>query len=202
MSLVIGEVTQEELMYGATNPPKTAGDLATQLDNYYRADQVPKLTAAFGVPAHPDTDTLRDIFGDIVAHGQVYITSRALVRALLAGGVDPKRILRYRVAWLAQALARESLWPTSVTHGDDQPLWWFLTRYGFSPADEETAKAWLRPVQAFLDGDEEEAAKEWYMGETPPKDGKRMREVRNGEIRVVDDDRWERCEGLAQVIAV
>jgi len=202
MSLIIGEVTDEELLYRATNPPMNVKDLGTQLENYYRADQVEKLKTAFEVPADADAAALRDVFGDIVAHGQVYITARELVRSLLEGGVDPKRILRYRVAWLASRIAATSLWSNGVTHADDQPLWWYSTRFGFSAADEQTAKEWLRPVQAFLEGKEDEAAKEWYAPEAPPKDGMRMREVRNGQIKVVDDDRWPRCEKLAKAIAV
>lgn len=199
MSLIIGEVTAEELMYGATNPPKSPQDLSTQLLNYYRADQVEKITTAFKVPANPDPKQLQALFGDIVAHGQVYITSRHLVRSLLDGGVPAERILRYRVAWKPQAARDESLWPEGVTHADDQPLWWYLTRMGYTPQEEDICRAWLRPVQTFLDGGD--VAQEWYEGEVP-RDGRRMREIRDGKISVVDDDRWETCERLAGEIAV
>jgi carboxylesterase type B len=196
MSLVVGEVSHEELLYGATNPPKGPDALATELANYYPAEQVGKLLAAFDVRTPPsDPVALRAVFGDMVATGQVYAPVRALVRALLTA-VPANKVLRYRVAWQPGELDAASIWD-GVTHADDLPLWWCLIRL-FGREDDAPVRAWLEPLQAFMDG--KDASAEWYDGQKP--EGTWLREIRDGKIAVVKDDKWTRCLEVADAIAV
>lgn len=201
MSVIIGEVPNEELLYSVINPPTSVADLRTQLCNYYRAEQVDKLITAFEVPADADAGALQKVFGEIVAHGQVYIPSRVLVQALLDARVPAERILRYRIAWNTAVARSTAPFPHTLTHADCQPLWWYLRRFGYTPTEVEVNYQWLAPVQSFVNGEQASAAAEWYLGPAPP-DGTKLREVRDAKIAIVDDDRWERCMRLAKAIEV
>lgn len=97
---------------------------------------------------------------------------------------------------LRSSLTRSS---DRITHSDDTWAWWYSRRYGFSDADVAVNRAWLEPVQAFLDGEHDKAAEGWYDG-AAPQDGRKLREVRDGKIAVVDDDRWDECMRIAQAV--
>lgn len=110
MALIIGETPDEEVLYAATNPPKSAADLPVQLDNYYPSAQAAKLCKQFPSVAGVDDKTLRATFGQIVAAGQVYASERALIKSLLEH-VPAERVLRYRVADKPAALRKLSIFP-------------------------------------------------------------------------------------------
>lgn len=207
--VLVGEVAQEELLYGVTNPPRSKADLRTQLDNYYSPAVVERLLRYYDDQikvgdgelerGSDEWKALRATFGGITANGQVYVPERALVRSLIAGGVNPDRILRYRVAWKPDAYAKISLFGKSVTHADDYWVWWYGARYGWTDEDKRVNREWLAPVQKFLEGKHDEAAKEWYEGKDHG-DGRKLREIRDGKISVADDDRWEECMRIAAAI--
>lgn len=46
-----------------------------------------------------DLVKLQELYGKVVADGQVYVPSRALVQSLFENGVGMERILRYRLSW-------------------------------------------------------------------------------------------------------
>lgn len=209
MAVVIGETPQEEVMYGATNPPRTLDDIAVQLENYYNPAAARQLVACWPVPSalkglKPDepitqkeqVDAVKRMFGDIVAHGQVYVSERALVRSLLEH-CPAENVLRFRVAWKPKFFADNAIFSGVVTHADDQWAWWFLSRHGLSKEEDESTRAWLAPLVPFLAGDYKTAAREWYGFAPAQKDQTRFRELRDGKIAVVDDERWEQCIGIA-----
>lgn len=207
--VLLGEVAEEELLYGVTNPPSSRADLRTQLDNYYGPAVVQRLLDYYDPQLPPDQGelergseewkALRAKFGEITANGQVYVPERALVRSLIAGGVDPNNILRYRVAWKPDAYAKISLFGEHVTHADDYWCWWYGARFGWTEKDKKVNREWLAPLQVFLEGRHEEAAKEWYQGQDA--DGRKLREIRDGKIGVAQDDRWDECMRIADAIA-
>lgn len=207
--VLLGEVSEEELLYGVTNPPRSRADLRTQLDNYYNPVVVQRLLDYYDSQLPPDSGelpvgsaewkALRAKFGEITAGGQVYVPERALVRSLIAGGVSPDRILRYRVAWKPTAYAKITLFGPAVTHSDDYWAWWYGARFGWTDADRVVNRQWLAPVQKFLEGRHDEAATEWYDGQDHA-DGRKLREIRDGKIGVADDDRWDECMRIAAAI--
>lgn len=110
LALIIGETTQEEVLYSATNPPTSFADLPVQLDNYYPPEQAAKLLKLFPVAPDLAPKELRHAFGEIVATGQVYASTRALVKSLLEH-VPPHKVLRYRIADKPEWLRKMSIFP-------------------------------------------------------------------------------------------
>lgn len=212
MAVVIGETPSEEVMYGATNPPSSLDDVAVQLENYYNPAAARKLVACWTIPdalssLRPDEKitqpeqvrAMKLMFGDIVAHGQVYVSERALIRSLLEH-VPASHVLRFRVAWKPEVIAAGAIFQGVVTHADDQWAWWFLSRFGFSAAEDKVTREWLAPLVPFLEGRYEEAAKAWYGFVPEQKDQTRFRELRDAKIAVVDDERWSRCIEIADAM--
>lgn len=213
MAVVIGETPQEEVMYGATNPPSSLDDIAVQLENYYNPAAARKLVASWPLPSalqglKPDekitapeqVKAIKLMFGDIVAHGQVYVSERALVRSLLEH-VAPENVLRFRVAWKPEIIARGAIFQGVVTHADDQWLWWYLSRFGFSAHEDKVSREWLAPLASFLAGDYKTAAEQWYGFAPSKEDQTKFRELRDAQIKVVDDERWNRCIEIADQMA-
>jgi hypothetical protein len=115
----------QEVLYGATNPPDTWEDLSAQLTNYYAQSKVSKLESLYGIAetsaegSNVDPRALNKLYGQIVADGQVYVPSRTMVQALFEGGIDMSRILRYRLSWRPAGTSRIALYSDVVTHSDD-----------------------------------------------------------------------------------
>ncbi|CAK9781357.1 carboxylesterase-lipase family protein [Cutaneotrichosporon oleaginosum] len=209
LAVIIGETPQEEVMYGATNPPRSLNDIAVQLENYYNPAAARQLVACWPLPSalqglKPDepitekaqVDAVKRMFGDIVAHGQVYVSERALVRSLLQH-CPPENVLRFRLAWKPKYFADNAIFSGVVTHADDQWAWWYLSRFGFSAEEDKVIRAWLAPVVPFIAGDYKAAAEQWYGFVPSQKDQTRFRELRDGKIAVVEDERWARCIEIA-----
>ena len=123
MAVIIGEVDKEELLYGATNPPLDLPGLQTQLQNYYRDDQVTKIKSLYDIPKFIDPAQQEDmiklhaVYGKMVADGQVYVPSRGLVQSLSEQGIGMDKILRYRISWRPDATDFISLFPyVSLLH--------------------------------------------------------------------------------------
>lgn len=96
----------QELLYGATNPPRDLAALQTQLLNYYPESQIAKIRALYpnipeviDVNSAEDMAKLQNVYGQMVADGQVYIPSRNLVDSLYREGIPTSKILRYRISW-------------------------------------------------------------------------------------------------------
>lgn len=85
-----------------------------------------------------------------------------------------------------------------VTHGDDQWAWWYLRRFGFTEREDPVAREWLAPVNAFLAGEYKSAAEQWYGRMPTVEDMTRFRELRDWQIKVVDDERWEHSLEIAK----
>ena len=115
MEYQCARLTCQEVLYGATNPPRSLSDLSNQLRNYYTASNVHKIEKLYGVPdlssdgSKVELPALQSLYGKMVADGQVYIPSRMLVNALTQRGVDMSRILRYRISWRPAGTSRISL---------------------------------------------------------------------------------------------
>ncbi|WWD16929.1 hypothetical protein CI109_101361 [Kwoniella shandongensis] len=209
MAMIIGEVEEEELLYSVTNPPASLGDLTVQLNNYYPVSQVSKIEQLYGVPSTCDPDSesdmaaLRTLYGKMVADGQVYVPSRGLVNSLFEHGVGMDKILRYRISWKPKGAGRISIFNPQVTHSDDTWSWWYSKRYGFTENDCQIAQEWIKPWYLFLSGDVPQAAQVWWGKEGTPTTPRKQRALKSTtEIGVIEDDRWDRCMGIAETVKV
>ncbi|WVQ85118.1 hypothetical protein IAT38_007283 [Cryptococcus sp. DSM 104549] len=209
MSLIIGEVEKEELLYAVTNPPTDLPALTVQLHNYYRTDQVAKIEKLYGVPTKCDPNDpedrrkLREVYGRMVADGQVYVPERGLVNALFDHGVGMDRILRYRISWRPKGTDIIGLFDGEVSHSDDTWAWWYSKRYGMTESDCKVGQTWIEPVKAFYAGELDEAAKLWWGKEGIPTSRLRQRALKaTSEITIIDDDRWDRCMKIAEEVKV
>ncbi|KAL3418546.1 carboxylesterase-lipase family protein [Phlyctema vagabunda] len=204
ISIMLGEVANEEMLYRLVNPASSYETLISELNNYYPATMTEGLlnSGIYDIPARnePSKDKWRDCFAGIVADCQVHATVRGFASTLLDGS-DPlplENVFRYRICWRAKGLD-EWLDPSvGLCHAADVPIWTLSgTRAGYDDVDVGRVKEWLKPQMQFLEG------KKVEWGTTS------LREVRrfssNGDIEIVGDDLWHRglevwnCIGKAQL---
>ncbi|SPO22354.1 related to Acetylcholinesterase precursor [Ustilago trichophora] len=142
------------------------------------------------------SDQIGEIFGEICSDSQVYIAERMLVSDLLNGGVDPDRVLRYRINYRAKLIDKVLPQYRGVSHSFDDSIWWFS---GLQPGrEEESVKEWLKPWIRFIRGEKNVAA-EWYAGQEQQVDGRLIRVFdKDASIRVEKDQRWVEKELLIE----
>ncbi|KAL8280132.1 hypothetical protein RQP46_007462 [Phenoliferia psychrophenolica] len=203
MSMVIGEVENEENLYREINHPHTSEELLLSLENYYPDKVIKAILPFYSIPPITPTPSLEEIkeaFGIITADGQVYASERLLVKALEDGGVPDSRLLRYRIKWRGSFMERFTPARMGVAHAHDTPLWWFTKRAGMSPRDEDVCRIWLAPYRLFIEGKQKEAAALWWTGKEAG--GRPVRTLMpSGEVEIRDDDRWERCTPIAAALS-
>lgn len=79
VSLMIGEVADEALLYRLVNPPSSLPGLRTQLQNYYPVEVAEALIKHYQLPEeNAPADAWADIYAQIVADCQVHATIRGL----------------------------------------------------------------------------------------------------------------------------
>lgn len=195
VSIVLGEVGDEQLLYRLVNPPSDLPGLQTQLQNYYPVSVVDALVKHYPLPASgaPASDW-QNIYGQITADGQAHATVRGLAHILLhpppgSTALPLSSVHRYRIKWRAQSLDAWLDPSVGVCHGADQCMWFCSAfRAGYTDEDKEITQKWLKPFNDFLAG----RVVEWGTGSE--------REVREldatGEIRVVEDEEWEGKMGV------
>ncbi|KAL4898028.1 alpha/beta-hydrolase [Aspergillus ambiguus] len=125
LRLYIGEVLNEDTLYAITNGPEASLDsLKLQLTNYYPPSTTARLLQHYSLPTSTDKKDWQDIFGRIVADGQVRAPYRFLVNNLLSHGVDIQNVWRYCIAYRLSFIT-EKVAPASmgVSHSMDRPLW-------------------------------------------------------------------------------
>ncbi|EFY87054.1 hypothetical protein MAC_06952 [Metarhizium acridum CQMa 102] len=158
MKLLIGEVANEETLYAQFNGPTepTLESLRLQAANYYSPAATAKILSQYSLPKTDDIEDWKDVFGRIIADGQVRASSRYLVDALSRHGLTTRDIWRYRIDYRLSFID-ETVAPMEygVSHAMDGPLW----NYSISqlPTDEERKMldAWVKILVAFVGGDED-----------------------------------------------
>lgn len=126
LSLLIGEVLNEETLYATYNAPDGGlKSLRIEVANYYGDSTADRILKNYTLP-EPDADdkTWKDLFGRIISDGQVRAPSRALVKTLVDHGIPLNRIWRYRIAYRLSFIT-EKVAPKSfgVAHAMDKPFW-------------------------------------------------------------------------------
>ncbi|KIK67033.1 hypothetical protein GYMLUDRAFT_847266 [Collybiopsis luxurians FD-317 M1] len=162
MSLLIGEVRDEETLYRQTNPPSDLLSLYKQVGNYYSPAVTEMMVDAYvnrkinASGAHPDPDPNIDywkkVYGDIVSDGQVRAPSRLLVRQLRDAGVPLFSVNRYMINWRPSFVEDKAPKEFGVGHAFDKPIWNFSIMHGPTPDEEETMRMWIKDLVNFVHG--------------------------------------------------
>lgn len=203
--LILGEVSDEALLYKLVNPPSNREDMLVQMGNYYPkhvVDRLMTLTNVYDIPDEHKEDAnseqvkerYRDVFARIVADMQVHASERGLTKCLVAppdGAAQVPEVMRYRIAWRAKALDKHINPEVGVCHAGDTPIWWMSGfRAGFDEEDKEKTLEFLKPFGEFLEG------KPWVSGVGKGEDGAkkigRYLDERGVTHEVVDDKLWEK----------
>lgn len=183
--VMLGEVSDEALLYRLVNPPKSYDGLVTQLNNYYPPNVVDSVLKLYNLPdSNASATEWADIFGRICADCQVHATVRGFARSLLLG-LPIDKVHRYRIKWRAKSLDSWLAPEVGVCHGADAPIWWCSGyRAGFSAEDKARVAEFLRPFGRFLRGD----TVDWGTNDETD-----IRELdRGGKTAVVKDESWNR----------
>lgn len=165
--IMVGEVSDEGLLYKEFYAPNSRQSLVRQLCNFYPRAVVDALVALplYNIPQDADDADeayWKDIFGTIVADCQVYAPIRGLTRCLLSPPehegrkpVPPANFFRYRIAWRAKSMDKWLLPSLGVCHAMDTPIWWASGwRCDFSGQDKAVSqKAFLEPFGRFVSGE-------------------------------------------------
>lgn len=125
LRLFIGEVLDENTLYGATNGPDANQEsLRLQLLNYYSPAATSRLLQYYSFPKPNVRHDWETLFGRIVADGQVRAPIRFLVNNLTQHGIEIHNVWRYTIAYRLSFIT-EKVAPRSfgVSHLMDKPFW-------------------------------------------------------------------------------
>jgi carboxylesterase type B len=126
MRMLIGEVSEEHTLYASYNAPQEGNieSLRLQIGNYYAPATTDRIIQHYTLPTTDDASAWQEIFGRIIADGQVLAPSRGLAQDLFKHDVPLQDIWRYRVAKRLSFIT-DSVAPISfgVSHAADKPWW-------------------------------------------------------------------------------
>ncbi|KAG5787748.1 hypothetical protein H9Q69_013192 [Fusarium xylarioides] len=186
LKLYIGEVLDEDTLYAVTNPPDpNISSLQMQISNYYPPHVTDRLLKHYTLPQTKDKKAWQQIFGRIIADGQVRAPSRYLVDNLVRNGVDIKSVWRYLIAYRLSFITNDVA-PASfgVSHAMDRPIWNYSITHGPTPAERDLMDAWVRDLRAFVNDEEG-----YIYGTELTTEYKVMQP--QGTIAIEQDGRWE-----------
>lgn len=190
VSVLLGEVTNEEMLYRLVNPATSLSTLEVQLNNYYPTAVTAALLASYPLPSTiaPEQEWA-ELYGRILADCQVHAVIRGFARSLLdpppgATALPISSVHRYHISWRAKCLDEWLDPAVRACHASDIPIWWLSgRRAGFEEKDEETVAGLLELFYAFL------AGKDVQWG---TKDKEEIRQVLpDGTVVVARDGSWE-----------
>lgn len=177
ISIMLGEVANEEMMYRLVNPATSYDDMIVQLNNYYPEPVTQALVKIYPLPAFgAPTTAWRDVCARIIADCQVHATVRGFTSCMK--GV---KVYRYRICWRAKGLDEWLDPAVKLCHASDTPIWWQSgRRAGSTEEDVKMSMVFVKPFEQFLWGREVE----WEDG---------LREfTAAGEVEMVEDEFWQR----------
>ncbi|KAF5581277.1 triacylglycerol lipase II precursor [Fusarium pseudocircinatum] len=186
LKLYIGEVLDEDTLYAVTNPPDpNFSSLQMQISNYYPPHVTDRLLKHYSLPQTKDKKAWQQLFGRIIADGQVRAPSRYLMDNLVRNGVDIKNVWRYLIAYRLSFITNEVA-PASfgVSHAMDRPIWNYSITHGPTPAERDLMDAWIRDLRAFVNDEEG-----YVFGTELTTEYKVMQP--QGTIAIERDGRWE-----------
>lgn len=158
IKMIIGQVSNEPPLYGALNTPSTKSELVIQLENYYPKSTLDDLMEMYYPKDLTEDDPdfqkkLTDVFGLICADTQVTASTRGYLNNLIKGGFPLSSIHRYHIDFItkkSKATLAEHGVLSGVTHGMDQPLWFYAVSATGS-IDEDESKCVLEFIKPYTD---------------------------------------------------
>lgn len=190
VSILLGEVANEGMLYRLVNPATSLPTLEAQLNNYYSPVVTAALLKSYPLPSSSSSEQeWTELYGRILADCQVHAVTRGFANSLLnpPPGATPlpiSSVHRYRIAWRAKSLDQWLDPAVLACHASDTPIWSLSgRRAGFDEKDEETVSKLLDPFDAFL------AGRDVHWG-TESKD--KIKQVSpDGTVKVMEDAGWE-----------
>ena len=158
IKVLLGDVKDEPSAYKQEYPPSSYDSMRLRLGADYTSAAVDALTAIYlpnGAP--PTGQSWQDVFGQVYADVQVYVTQRGFIFEL-AKHLPKDSIFRYRIEWRARCV--DLLYPPEmgVTHASDMPIWFFGNGWpeglGLEEKEEIMIQEWLGPFWKFLKGED------------------------------------------------
>ncbi len=176
-----------------------------------------------------DSDAWATTFAKIVADVQVHASSRSFTNLLLNPPISsttkneiiplpPQNVHRYRICWRAKSLDAYLKPEYGMFHASDTPIWWLSGyRMAWSDSDKQAARTFLAPFGKFLygnavpwgqrdaggnAGEEVDSSKAEGANEKSPAGGLRLRLLDEDGVthEDVEDQEWERCMRIAEVV--
>lgn len=150
ISILLGEVANEETMYRLVNPAKSYSDLLIQLNNYYPNSVTQALLPHYPLPPQSSRDAAawKHVGARMIADCQIHATIRGWTNCLK--GVN---VYRYRISWRAKSLDDWLDPDVGLCHASDTPIWWCSGfRAGYSEEDIDCVKRFIKPFEDFLWG--------------------------------------------------
>ncbi|KAF5971501.1 triacylglycerol lipase II precursor [Fusarium coicis] len=196
LKLYIGEVLDEDTLYAVTNPPDpNISSLQMQISNYYPPHVTDRLLKHYSLPQTKEKKAWQNIFGRIIADGQVRAPSRYLVDNLVRNGVDIKNVWRYLIAYRLSFITNEVA-PASfgVSHAMDRPIWNYSITHEPTPVERDLMDAWIRDLRAFVNDEEG-----YVFGTELTTEYKVMQP--QGTIAIERDGRWEELLQVMDILS-
>ncbi|KAJ5635583.1 alpha/beta-hydrolase [Penicillium longicatenatum] len=196
LRVLIGEVLNEETLYATYNSPEPNLDsLRLQLSNYYAPGTTDRILKSYTLPSTTDAEEWKNVYGNIIADGQVRAPSRWLVNSLFSHGIPLRDIWRYRIAYRLSFIT-DKVAPRAfgVSHAMDKPFWNFSILHGPTNEERELMEGWIQSFVAFVNDDSE------YDFGTNEIDEMKVA-TSGGKIEIQEDQRWGELVKLGEIFA-
>ncbi|KAJ5201004.1 hypothetical protein N7449_005807 [Penicillium cf. viridicatum] len=196
LRVLIGEVLNEETLYATYHSPEPNIDsLRLQLSNYYAPGTTDRILKSYTLPSTTDAEEWKNVYGNIIADGQVRAPSRWLIHSLFSHGILLRDIWRYRIAYRLSFIT-DKVAPRAfgVSHAMDKPFWNFSILHGPTGEERGLMEGWIQSFVAFVNDDPE------YEFGTHQIDEMKVATA-EGKIEVQKDQRWGELVKLGEIFA-
>lgn len=196
--IVSGDVNNEQYTYSIIYTPTTVEDLVLQVQNYYPEKVAKCLLDLYMPKPMDDTDPefqtkLIELYGKMIADGQVYAASRGFIRKLVDNGFPQDRIFRYRISFRSQCVDSVLAKENKVPHGGDTTVWFYALRLGYTEGERKLVNKWLQPYIKFLSFEDDF---DWDTS-----DIQKFRHFKeDGSIEYMEDPVWDWSVKVAQAV--
>lgn len=182
VQIMIGNLTEEENVYGLASPPSSRSELIERLSEEYDRKIVQKAMPLYEPASSSGEINWQKVFGKMYADFQLHVPQRGLIAALTEH-VPVSQLHRYEIDWRAEGI--DWMLPRSlgVTHGTDMASIWLYNQSYLTESDQDIISKWLQPYAKFLSSE----PVEW--GTTTKTQVRAL--TRDGDIEISEDKRWK-----------
>lgn len=182
VQIMMGNLTEEENVYGLASPPSSRSELVERLSEEYDRKIVQAAMPLYEPASSSDETNWQKVFARMYADFQLYVPQRGLV-ATLAEHIPVSQLHRYEIDWRAEGIDWMIPKALGVTHGTDMASIWLYNRSYLTDSDQDIISKWLQPYASFLKGE----PVEW--GTTTKTQVRTL--TRTGSIEISEDARWK-----------